>query len=59
LSGAALAAKDNTGILLVGKDVPESVGIFIKENNVELLSIIGGKVAVSTTVANKLNKLID
>ncbi|MCP3740132.1 cell wall-binding repeat-containing protein [Rossellomorea sp. BNER] len=59
LSGAALAAKDNTGILLVGKDVPESVGSFIKENNVELLSIIGGKVAVSTTVANKLNKLID
>ncbi|NLP52724.1 S8 family serine peptidase [Bacillus sp. RO1] len=58
LSGAALAAKESTGILLVGKSVHADLATFIEEEGVETLTILGGKNAVSVEVAEHLASLL-
>ncbi|MBA4536370.1 cell wall-binding repeat-containing protein [Bacillus aquiflavi] len=58
LAGAALAAKGDTGILLVSKVVPDSVAKFISENDIKTLTILGGEGVVSQDTAAKLNDLL-
>ncbi|WP_285853875.1 S8 family serine peptidase [Oceanobacillus luteolus] len=58
LAGATLAAKNNTGILLVHHRIPESVKNFITENGVQELTIFGGKAAVSEEIRKDLLKLL-
>ncbi|WP_235863984.1 cell wall-binding repeat-containing protein [Sutcliffiella halmapala] len=57
LAGAALAAKNNTGILLVGDQVPSYVETFVKAN-VDLITVFGGDNAVSAEVVAGLNNLL-
>ncbi|MGP4106074.1 cell wall-binding repeat-containing protein [Virgibacillus sp. L01] len=59
LSSAALAAKGNTGILLVKNGVSEAVQSYVTDSKVDLLKVIGGPGAVSTDISEKLNKLLD
>ncbi len=59
LSSAALAAKGNTGILLVKSGVSEAVQSYVTDSKVDLLKVIGGPGAVSTDISEKLNKLLD
>src|SRR5699024_11363661 len=42
LAGAALAAKENTGILLVHSKLPKVVGNFVTGKKLKNVSIIGG-----------------
>ncbi|ASN04118.1 cell wall-binding repeat-containing protein [Virgibacillus necropolis] len=58
LSSGALAAKNGEGILLVTDHVPEVVEDFITENNLDLLTAIGGPIAISEDVEKALNKLL-
>ncbi|WP_404459644.1 cell wall-binding repeat-containing protein [Sutcliffiella horikoshii] len=58
LSGAALAAKESTGILLVGNSVHADLATFIEDEGVETLTVLGGKNAVSVEVANHLASLL-
>ncbi|PAV31683.1 lactocepin [Virgibacillus profundi] len=58
LSSAALAAKTETGILLVGNNVSEDVSEFISEKDLDFLTVIGGTVAVSDQVIDELAKLL-
>ncbi|TYS72094.1 S8 family serine peptidase [Sutcliffiella horikoshii] len=58
LTGSALAAKHNSGILLVGNKVPSVLTSYLNENEVNKLTIFGGTVAVSEEVASELEKLI-
>ncbi len=58
LSAAALAAKEGTGIVLVGSDVPQSVHDFVSEHGFDTLSIIGGTVAIDTEIEHELNELL-
>lgn len=58
LTGSVLAAKNNTGILLVHDRVPKNTPSFISKNDVNRLTIFGGKTAVSDTIKNELESLI-
>lgn len=59
LAGAMLAAKNNTGILLVHDRVPASVTKFITEKDVKNLTIFGGKGAVSEEIREELLDLLN
>ncbi|MFP3423327.1 cell wall-binding repeat-containing protein, partial [Bacillus sp. SIMBA_161] len=41
LAGGALAAKDDTGVYLVGKSVPKELGEHLQKNGVEYAKVIG------------------
>lgn len=58
LSGAVLAAKKDSGILLVKDFVPKVVSNFITEKNLEDLTILGGQNAVNPQVEKILGDLI-
>ncbi|MCG5104733.1 cell wall-binding repeat-containing protein [Oceanobacillus alkalisoli] len=58
LTGAVLAAKNNSSILLVHQRVPDVVANFITSKKLSNLSIFGGKGAVSDKVAKDLEKLV-
>lgn len=58
LTGATLAAKDNSAILLVHKRVPDVVKHYIQDKEVKRLSVYGGDVAVSKEVYDTLRKLL-
>lgn len=58
LSVAALAAKDHTGVLLVRSSVPSEVEEFISRSNINLIKIIGGKLAVSDEILAELEDLL-
>ena len=58
LAGAASAAKDGTGMLLVSNTVPAEVEAFVKGNGVETLTVVGGTLAVSDEVYAKLVSLL-
>jgi putative cell wall-binding protein len=58
LTGAVLAAKRNSSILLVHHRVPGSVADYITANKLLRLSIFGGEMAVSASVANDLAGLV-
>ncbi|ASK62141.1 lactocepin precursor [Virgibacillus phasianinus] len=58
LSSGALAAKRGEGILLVTDHVPEVVEEFITKSDLDLLTVIGGPIAISKNVEKALNKLL-
>ena len=58
LTGAVLAAKNDSAVLLVHARVPEVVSTYLTDNDVKRLTIFGGESAVSKKVANDLEKLI-
>lgn len=58
LTGAVLAAKKGTGILLVHDKVPKSVANYITNQQLEQLTLLGGPVAIKKTVESDLYQLI-
>ncbi|WP_246569777.1 cell wall-binding repeat-containing protein [Lentibacillus saliphilus] len=58
LSGAVLAAKEDSAILLTGSNVPDELSAYLVEQDVHRVSVLGGKVAVSDNVANEILALI-
>jgi putative cell wall-binding protein len=56
IAGAALAAKQGTGILLVGSSLPASVRDFLYSGKVMEAVVFGGANAVSATVLNNVSK---
>ena len=58
LTGAVLAAKNNSTVLLVNNKVPESLSTFIVEKGVKRLTIFGGEAAVSREVETTLAELL-
>lgn len=58
LSGAALAASLDTGILLVGAELDSSVQNYLANNNVASVGVLGGQSAVSDKVFNKITQLL-
>ena len=59
LTGAVLAAKTNSGVLLVHAIVPDFVSSYITKKEVQHLTVFGGENAVSAEVYNELERLID
>ncbi len=59
LTGSVLAAKTNSGVLLVHAIVPDFVSSYITENEVQYLTVFGGENAVKAEVYNELERLID
>jgi lactocepin len=58
LTGAALAAKKDTGILLVGKGVPSEVEEHLNNHDVKKLKVLGGKEVVSDKLLQSLHNLL-
>lgn len=58
LTGAVLAAKNDSAVLLVHVRVPEIVTTYMTDQNIKRLTIFGGESAVSDKVGNELKKLI-
>ena len=58
LTGAVLAAKNNSAVLLVHKKVPELTGDYITAQDLKHLTIFGGTAAVDNTVEQSLVDLI-
>lgn len=56
LTGAALAAKEGCGILLVNQPIPDQVSAFLAGKNVTLFTVFGGRAAVSQEIADQLIK---
>src|SRR5699024_3464201 len=59
LTGAVLAAKNNTAVLLVHDRIPQSVTDYIAMRKLEYLTILGGPIAVNKDVESKLEQLIE
>jgi putative cell wall-binding protein len=59
VTGAVLAAKNNTGLLLVGNTLPKSVEEFVTGNGVKALTVLGGSSSVSDEVAEALDELVN
>ncbi|RDW20595.1 S8 family serine peptidase [Oceanobacillus chungangensis] len=58
LTGAVLAAKNNSAILLVHQTIPEVTASYIKNQALERLTIFGGAVAIKAEQANQLKQLL-
>ncbi|QGS69562.1 hypothetical protein CV093_18625 [Oceanobacillus sp. 143] len=58
LTGAVLAAKNNSAILLVHKVIPDITSTYIKNQALERLTIFGGNVAIKAEQANQLKQLL-
>ena len=58
LTGAVLAAKNDSAVLLVHARIPEVVTTYITKQDVKRLTIFGGESAVSEEVAKQLTRLI-
>lgn len=58
LAGAALAAKQNTGILLVKDIVTDELAEFITSKGLESITVLGGSTAVGERVYNELLDLL-
>ncbi|MGD6832412.1 cell wall-binding repeat-containing protein [Sutcliffiella halmapala] len=58
LTGAALAAKNNSGVLLTNQSIPSITRDFILENEIQRLTIFGGEDVVSKEVMAELENLI-
>lgn len=59
LAGGALAAKDDTGVYLVGKSVPKELGEHLQKNGVEYVKVIGGSQAVSDDILKQLDEYLN
>ncbi|MGG4491637.1 cell wall-binding repeat-containing protein [Metabacillus idriensis] len=58
LAGAALAAKHDSGVILVGKTLSPEVKNFFGGNEIGQVKVFGGKGAVSDEVLSEIHKLI-
>lgn len=58
ITGAALAAKEGTGILLVGTSLPASVRDYLDDSTIAQVTILGGTGAVSTTLASAIGNIL-
>lgn len=58
MSGGALAAKQNTGVYLVGKSVSDDLASYLEESGVEFAKVIGGSYAVSDKVVEELDEIL-
>ncbi|MGM0836112.1 MAG: cell wall-binding repeat-containing protein [Bacillota bacterium] len=58
LTGAALAAKNDSGVLLVNYSIPSLTKEYIKENEINRLTIFGGEAAVSKEVMEELENIV-
>lgn len=59
LAGGALAAKQNTGVYLVGNSVPAELGEYLQKNGVEYAKVIGGSGAVSDDIMKQLDEYLN
>lgn len=59
LAAGAIAAKDNTGVLLVGKYVHNYHKAFITDNNVDIITVVGGTSVVSDDILSEFKRLVD
>ncbi|MGD7043308.1 cell wall-binding repeat-containing protein [Jeotgalibacillus proteolyticus] len=59
LSGAAVAAKNNSGLFLVGSSVSEGLGNHLVDEDFEYVKVIGGTIAVSDDVVQQLNDYLE
>lgn len=59
LAGGALAAKQNTGVYLVGNSVPAELGEYLQKNGVEYAKVIGGSGAVSNDIMKQLDEYLN
>ncbi|WP_286166240.1 cell wall-binding repeat-containing protein [Peribacillus frigoritolerans] len=59
LAGAALAAKHDSGVILVGKTLSAEVKNFFGSNEIGQVKVFGGKGAVSDEVLSEIHKLIE
>ncbi|WP_274624167.1 cell wall-binding repeat-containing protein [Planococcus sp. A6] len=59
LAGGALAAKNDTGVYLVGKSVPAELGEHLQKNGVEYAKVIGGSQAVSDEILKQLDEYLN
>lgn len=57
LTGAVLAAKDDTGVLLVSRNLPNIVKDYILEEKIVRINVFGGTVAVSDHIIHTLINL--
>src|SRR5690554_1439381 len=58
LSGAVLAAKNNSGILLVGNTVSQETAQYLEHTGVVGLTIFGGRAVVSEEVSKQLTEIL-
>ena len=58
IAGGVLAAKEDSGILLVGANVTSVVRSYLKEKNIKSLTIFGGPAAVSHDVEADLSGFV-
>ncbi|SHF76463.1 S8 family serine peptidase [Ornithinibacillus halophilus] len=58
LTGAVLAAKNDSGLLLVSNEVPGIVSNYVVEQQLVKLTIFGGTVAIDENIANNLLELM-
>lgn len=59
LAGAALAAKKDTGILLVKDSVSEDLAEFITNKGLKSISVFGGELAVNKEILEELAELLE
>jgi len=59
ISGGVLAARENSGILLVGDTVPGEISSYLIEKNMTNVKIFGGEAAVDNNVAKGLSEILD
>ncbi|GAM12028.1 cell wall-binding repeat-containing protein [Mesobacillus selenatarsenatis] len=58
LSGAALAAKDGTGVLLTDENLSAETEKFINGKNLDKVTVLGGSGVVSDSIVAKLKNLL-
>ena len=58
LSGAVLAAKNNSGILLVGNELPQEIADYLKGKGFSRVIIFGGTGAIPAELENALKDLL-
>lgn len=56
LTGAALAAKNDRGILLVGQQIPDTLQTFLGSRGINQFTILGGEAAVGKGVEDQLKE---
>lgn len=58
ITGAALAARNGSGLLLTGSFLPQAVRDYLSTSNAEAVLVLGGENAVSKTVAEDMGKVL-
>lgn len=58
LAGGVLAAKEGSGVYLVGKNVTPELGEHLKDLGVEYVDVLGGKLAVPDSILAELDEYL-